>query len=99
MPSRGLDLRSCLWAGGPGQGGDSGRGTPSGGNLLPSGQCSAGTSSSIGVATILRRGAVVVIVESIGTSVIAGPASPSELSEITALASSALQLLKTVGLT
>jgi hypothetical protein len=97
-PSRGLDLRSCLWAGGPGQGGDNGRGTPSGGDLLPTGQCSAGTSSSIGVATILRRGQVVVIVESIDTSVIGGPASPAELSKITALASSALQLMQSVGL-
>lgn len=105
MPSRGLDLRACLWVGGSGQGGDSGRGTPSGGNLLPSGQCSAGTgakvgspSSSIGVATIFQRGQVVVIVESIGTSVIGGAANPSDLSQITSLGSSALQLLQKVGL-
>lgn len=104
-PSRGLDLRSCLWVGGPGQGGAGGAGTPSGGDLLPSGQCSPGQgaaagspSSSIGAATILQRGDVVVLVEGGDATVIGGPASPSELSQNAALASSALQLLQMVGL-
>lgn len=96
--SRGLDLRECLWAGGPGQGGAAGRGTPSGGNLLANGQCSQGTSSSIGVGTIIQRGAIVVLVETIDTTVVGGPADPSELSQNTALASAALQLLGSVGL-
>jgi hypothetical protein len=103
-PSRGLDLRSCLWVGGPGQGA-AGAGTPSGGHLLPSGQCSPGQgaaagspSSSIGAATILQRGDVVVLVEGGDATVIGGVASPSELSQNTALAHSALQLLQMVGL-
>lgn len=98
MPSRGLDLRSCLWAGGPNQGGTAGRGTPSGGYLLPFGHCSVGASSSIGVATIFRRGSVVVIVEGIDTTVIGGAASPSELPQNVPLALSALNLLHSVGL-
>jgi hypothetical protein len=98
LPSRGLDLRSCLWAGGPNQGGTAGRGTPSGGELLPSGQCSIGTSSSIGVATIFRRGSVVVIVEVIDTTVIGGAASPSELQQNVPLALSALNLMHSVEL-
>lgn len=97
-PSRGLDLRACLWAGGPNQGGSSGRGTSSGGTLLASGQCSQGTASSMGVGTIIQRGAVVVLVETVETSVIGGSADPSELTQNVTLATSALQLLQSVGL-
>lgn len=97
-PSRGLDLRSCLWSGGPGQGGTAGKGASSGGNLQTSGQCSVGTASSIGIATIFQRGSVVVIVSSVDTTVIGGSADPSELSQNAALEISALQLMQTVGL-
>lgn len=97
QPSRGLDLRTCLWAGGPNQGGSAG-GTPSGGTMNPAGKCNIGVSSSMGVATIIQRGNIVIISESIAHSVTGGNANPSELSSNTQYAQSALNLIKKVGL-
>lgn len=91
MPSRGLDELSCL------EKLPNGITQSSGGKPLPSGQCSVGSLSAIGVTTIFPRGAVVVIVES-DVNVFGGVAASSELSKNTALASSALKLLQTVGL-
>ena len=102
QPSRGLDLRACLWSGGPGQGGAAGRGTPSGGTMDTSGSCSVGTPSSIGVATITQRGKIVVISQGIGTSVIGGHAGRAALSSsalgVRRYALSALSLMQQVGL-
>lgn len=101
QPSRGLDLRDCLWSGGPGQGGAAGRGTPSGGTMNASGSCSVGSPSSMGVATIIQRGKIVVISQA-GKSVIGGHASGTELSDpelgVARYANSALALMQQVGL-
>ncbi len=97
-PSKGLDLRTCLWAGGPHQGGAAEKGEPSGGALKQDGQCSKGTNSSLGTATILRRGPVVVLVIDEGTSVVGRPAAASSLRDNTRLARGAVQLLTNVGL-
>jgi hypothetical protein len=96
-PSRGLDLRSCLWKGGPGQGG-AGAGTPSGGTMDAAGNCSVGTSSSIGVATILQRGDIVVLVESTNNTVIGASASPADLMGNATYAIKAVDLLQRDGL-
>ena len=79
MPSRGLVEEECQ---------------AYGADPLPSGRCSVGTPSPVGVVTIFQRGAVVVMVS---TSIV-GVATSSKLSKNTALASSALKLLQTVGL-
>lgn len=97
QPSRGLDLRECLWSGGPGQGGSAGRGTPSGGAMDAAGNCSQGTPSSIGVATVVQQGKIVVISEGIGKTVIGGSANPSELSSVAGNARNALRLMQEVG--
>lgn len=101
QPSRGLDLRGCLWSGGPGQGGSAGRGTPSGGTMNAAGSCSQGAASSIGVATIVQRGTVVLISQSVGKSVIGGHAGSAELSDpalgVARYALSALALMQQVG--
>ncbi len=97
-PARGLDLRECLWAGGAGQGGVAGKGTPSGGTMNASGDCTKGTSSSIGVAIIVRVGNVVVISQATGTTVIGHPAGVAELSSAAPYARGALKLLSQVGL-
>ena len=95
--SRGLDLRECLWSGGPGQGGSAGRGTPSGGTMDAAGNCTQGTPSSIGVATIVQRGRIVVISQAVGKTVVGGSASPSELSSVAGNARNALKLMQEVG--
>ena len=97
QPSRGLDLRACLWSGGPGQGGSAGRGTPSGGTMDASGHCTQGTPSSIGIATSTERGNMVVISQSIGKTVIGGSANPSELSSVAGNANNALKLMQEAG--
>jgi len=90
-PSRGLDEMSCL------EKLPNGITQSSGGKVMASGQCSRGSLSSIGVATILTRGSVVVIAESIATT-FGSVAASSALSKNASLASSALKLLQTVGL-
>lgn len=90
-PSRGLDLRQCLIAKGPA------RGMP-GGTLTPNGNCTLGVPSSFGVATIIQRGPIVVIVQSVQTTVVGGFASSSELTQNTSLALRTLTLLRSVGL-
>jgi hypothetical protein len=97
QPSRGLDLRDCLWSGGPGQGGSAGRGTPSGGSITASYKCTQGSSSSMGVATIVQRGSIVVISQSIGKTIIGGRARSSELSSVAGHANNALKLMQEVG--
>lgn len=97
QPSRGLDLRTCLWSySGPGHG------TPSSGTMNPVGSCSEGASSSMGVATIIRRGKIVVISQAIGQDVIGGHAHPAELTSsalgVARYAQSALTLMEQVGL-
>jgi hypothetical protein len=96
--SRGLDLRQCLWAGGPGQGGVAGKGTPSGGTMNSAGKCTKGTPSSFGVAILVRVGNVVVISQWTGMSVIGRSAGSAELSNAAPYARSALTLLRQVGL-
>jgi hypothetical protein len=97
QPSRGLDLRSCLWSySGPGHG------TPSSGTMNAAGSCSEGASSSIGVATIVQRGKIVVISQAIGgADVIGGPAHRAELTSfavgVARYALSALTLMQQVG--
>ncbi len=102
QPSRGLDLRTCLWSGGPNQGGTRGKGELSGGTMSASGVCSQGTSSSIGVAMIVQRGNVVFISQSTGTDAIGRTASRSELTSprigVVRHAKSALALMQEVGL-
>ncbi len=92
QPSRGLDLRTCLWSySGPGHG------TPSGGSMTASGTCTQGASSSMGVATIVQRGSIVVISQSLGKTIIGGRARSSELSSVAARARAALTLMQQVG--
>jgi hypothetical protein len=99
-PSRGLDLRECIWSGGPGQGGAAGAGSPSGGTMNAAGACSSGTPSSIGVATIVLRGGVVVISQSIGKTIIGRSAGHAELTDgslgVARYAISALALMQQV---
>jgi hypothetical protein len=83
-PSKGLDLRSCTGEG-------------SGPSFLPSGQCSDGASFSVGVATILQRGDVVVFVGYL-TGSITPHGDPADLARVEPYANDALQLLATVGL-
>lgn len=94
-PSRGVDLRSCVWEGGDNEGP---LGSYAAGQLSASGECSLGHASSIGVATIIQRGPIVVIIESIGNMVVGGFANASELSQNAALAVAALKLLHQVDL-
>jgi hypothetical protein len=98
-PSRGLDLRQCLWAGGPGEGGTRGKGTPSGGSMTPAGRCTEGTSSSFGVAIIVRVGSIVVISQWTGTTVIGHSATAAEFADAAPFARSALALLGQLHLT
>jgi hypothetical protein len=92
QPSRGLDLRTCLWSySGPGHG------TPSGGSITASDNCTKGSSSSMGVATIVRRGKIVVMSQSTGKTIIGGRARSSELSSVAVHARSALTLMQQVG--
>jgi hypothetical protein len=94
-PARGLDLRSCVWEGGDNEGA---YGTRAAGQLSDSGECSLGHASSIGVGTLVHRGTVVVIIENTSNTVVGGHANPRDLSQNTALASAAVQLLHHVGL-
>lgn len=92
QPSRGLDLRTCLWSfSGPGHG------TPSTGSMTASGNCTEGSSSSMGVATITQRGRIVVISQSLDKTIIGGHAHPSELSSVAANDNSALKLMQELG--
>ena len=89
-PSRGVDLRSCLFS----------TGGSAGGTMNAAGACSAGVPSSLGTATIAQRGKVVVIAQGPNqTSVTGGSANPSELTNNTAYMLAALKLMKQVGLT
>jgi hypothetical protein len=83
-PSKGLDLRSCTGEG-------------SGPSFLPTGQCSDGNSFSVGVATILQRGSVVIFVGYL-TGSITQQGNPSNLARVQPYANDALQLLSSVGL-
>ena len=93
QPSRGVDLRDCLWSySGPGHG------TPSGGSITASGSCTQGASSSMGVATIIQRGRIVVISQATGKgAIIGGHAHASELSSVAGNANNALKLMQEVG--
>lgn len=95
LPSRGVDLRSCVWEGGDNEGP---YGTYAAGQLSVSGECSLGHASSIGVATIVQRRNIVVIVENVGKIVVDGFATASELSQNVPLALAALKLLHQVAL-
>jgi hypothetical protein len=98
-PARGLDLRSCLYSATQASGAAVGESVGAKGTMNAAGVCSIGTSSSIGTATMIRRGDVVVICYGGSQdSVIGGAANPSELTGNAALALSASKLLKKVGL-
>jgi hypothetical protein len=103
-PARWLDLRECLWSGGPGEGGSRGAGTPSGGEMDAAGKCSSGTPSSIGFAIIMRRGSTVAIAQCGGGGNILGSAGVQAaidvkvVTQTTALASHTSELLTSVGL-
>jgi hypothetical protein len=102
-PSRWLDLRECLWSGGPGEGGTAGAGTPSGGKMNSAGKCSVGTPSSIGFAIIMQRSTTVAIAQAVGGGSVLGSAGiqaaidSTVASESMALAAHTSELLKTVG--
>ena len=102
QPSRGLELRQCLWSGRPGQGGPAKKGTPSGGSMNAAGSCSKGTPSTFGVGIILQRGRFVVLSEGLGVTVIGGNAPASALTDaslgVSKYAQRALVLMKTVGI-
>jgi hypothetical protein len=102
QPSRGVELRQCLWSGGPGQGGSAGKGTPSGGVMNAAGKCTKGTSSTFGVGIIIQRGRFVVLSESLAETVIGGNAPAAALADPSIGASkyaiSALALMQKVGI-
>jgi hypothetical protein len=101
-PSQWLDLRECVYSASSAV-----PGSPSGGIIDAAGNCSKGTPTSIGIAMIIQRGPVVVLVQTLG-----GVLSPAPITTATnidayslsiesqnqALAISALDLLHAVGL-
>lgn len=96
-PSRGLDVRTCLFKGGPAKGRTSG--SPN-----AAGKCTTGTPSSLGVAIIVRRGKFVVISEATdhGNTVVGGIAPASSLTNsslgASRYANEALALMQKVGI-
>ncbi len=97
-PSRWLDLRECLRSGGPGPGGAEGADTPSGGSMDAAGNCSVGTPSSIGFATELQRGNVVVLVQTMGGSPVLGSAGISTTADSTTVSLNTALTTKTLSL-